>query len=117
MASLLNLLKFILLIIGSWEIATRSTIVQGLKPDIIRGISQLLHENNQYVEVFKVAKEIFEQEHTPTDIRIVINETKRPSGEHSRRYNRPPLSHEIGVLMPNDVTNNRDIVLHYGTVA
>ena len=43
---------------------------------------------------------------------IVINETKRPSGEHSRRYNRP-LSDEIGVLMPNDVTNNRDIVLHY----
>ena len=51
----------------------------------------------------------------PTNIRIVINETKRPSGEHSRRYksyNRP-LSDEIGVLIPNDATNNRDIVLHY----
>ena len=38
--------------------------------------------------------------------------TCQPSGEHSRRYNRP-LSDEIGVLMPNDATNNRDIVLHY----
>ena len=37
---------------------------------------------------------------------------KRSLGEHSRRYNRP-LSDEIGVLMPNDATNNRYIVLHY----
>ena len=94
------------------EIATRSAIVDGLKPDIIRDINQLLHESNHYVEVFKVAKEIFEQEDTPTNVKIVINETKRPLGEHSRRYN-SPLSDEIGVLMPNDATNNRDIVLHY----
>ena len=57
------------------EVAT----MDGLKPDIIRGINQLLHENNHYVEVFKVAKEIFEQENAPTDVKIVINETKRPS--------------------------------------
>ena len=94
------------------EVATRSAIVDGLKPDIIRGINELLHDNNHYVEVFKVTKEIFEQESTPTNGKIVINETKRPSGEHSRRYNRP-LSDEIAVLMPNDATNNRDIVLHY----
>ena len=94
------------------EIATRSAIVDGLKPDIIRGINQLLHKRNHYVELFKVAKEIFEQESTSANVKIVINETKRPSGEHSRRYNRP-FSDEIGVLMPNDVTNNRDIVLHY----
>ena len=86
--------------------------MDGLKPDIIRSINELLHDSNHYVEVFKVAKEIFEQESTPTNVKIVINETKRPSGEHSRRYNRP-LSDEIAVLMPNDATNNRDIVLHY----
>ena len=86
------------------EVATRSAIINGLKPDI----NQLLHQTNHYVELFKVAKEIFEQEDTPTNVRIVINETKRPSGEHSRRYNRP-LSDKIGVLMPNDATSNRDI--------
>ena len=42
------------------EVATRSAIVDGLKPDIIRGINRLLHEDNHYVEMFKVAKEIFE---------------------------------------------------------
>ena len=94
------------------EVATRCAIVDGLKPDIIRGINQLLHDSHHYVEVFKVAKEIFEQEAVPTNVEVVINETKRPSGEHSKRYNRP-LSDEVGVLMPNDATNNRDIVLHY----
>ena len=67
------------------EVATRSAIVDGLKPDINRGINWLLHEDNHYVEIFKVAKEIFEEEDTPTDVKIVINEAKRPSGEHSRR--------------------------------
>ena len=94
------------------EVATRCAIVDGLKPNIIRGINQLLHESHHYVEVFKVAKEIFEQEAVPTNVKVVINEAKRPLGEHSRRYNRP-LSDEVGVLMPNDATNNRDIVLHY----
>ena len=51
------------------EVATRSAIVNGLKPDIIRGINQLLHQNNHYVELFKVAKENFEQEDTPTNVR------------------------------------------------
>ena len=54
------------------DVATRSAIINGLKPDIIRGINQLLHQTNHYVELFKVAKEIFEQEDTPTNVRIVI---------------------------------------------
>ena len=41
------------------EVATRSAIVDGLKPDIISSISELLHDSNHYVEVFKVAREIF----------------------------------------------------------
>ena len=46
------------------------------------------------------------------NIRVVINENKRPVGEHARRYN-SPMCDEVGVLMPNDNVNNRDIVLHY----
>ena len=57
--------------------------------------------------MFELSKEIFEED-TPTDVKVVINETKRPSGEHSRRYNRP-LRDDIALLMPNDATSNRDI--------
>ena len=89
--------------------ATRCAIVDGLKPDIVSGINQLLVDDNHYVEVFKLAKEVFEKQDSPSNIKI---ENKRPTGEHSRRYN-SPLSDEIAVLMPNDNVNNRDIVLHY----
>ena len=65
-----------------------------LKPNIIRGINRLLHEDNHYIEMFKLVQEIFKEEDTPTNVKIAINKTKRLSGEHSRRYNRP-LSHYI----------------------
>ena len=50
--------------------------MDGVKPDIIRGINQLLHDNHHYVEVFKVAKEIFEQEPVPSNVKVVINEIR-----------------------------------------
>ena len=94
------------------EVAARCAIVDGLRPDIVSSINELLINENRYVEVFKVAKEIFEQQDSSTNIKIVINENKRPSGEHSRRYN-SPVNDEIAVLMPNDNISNRDVVLHY----
>ena len=33
--------------------------------------------------------------------KCVINETKRPTGEHARRYN-SALCDEVGILMPNE---------------
>ena len=72
----------------------------------------MLVDNNRYVEVFKLAKEIFEQQDSPSNIKIVINEDKSPMGEYARRFN-SPVSDEIAVLMRNDNANNRDIVLHY----
>ena len=94
------------------EVAARCAIVDGLRPGIVSSINELLIDNNHYVEVFKLAKEIFEQQDNLSNVKIVINENKRPSGEHSRRYN-SPVSDEIAVLMPNDSANNRNIVLHY----
>ena len=72
----------------------------------------MLVDDNHYVEVFKLAKEIFEQQDSPSNIKIVINEDKKPMGEYARRYY-SPVSDKIAVLMPNDNVNNRDIVLHY----
>ena len=94
------------------QVATRCRVVDGLRPDIVSNINQLLIDHNHYVEVFKLAKEIFEQQDNPANVKVVINEAKRPVGEHSRRYN-SPLSDEVGILMPNDNVHNRDIILHY----
>ena len=43
------------------QVATRCQIVGGLRPDIVSNINQLLHNDNYYVQLFKVAKEIFDQ--------------------------------------------------------
>ena len=44
------------------EVATRCAfIVDELRPDIVSKINQLLEDDNHYVEIFKVAKEMFEQ--------------------------------------------------------
>ena len=93
------------------EVAARCAIVDGLRPDIVTDsrINELLINENRYVEIFKLAKEIFEQQESPTNI---INANKRPSGEHSRRYN-SPVSDKIAVLMLNNNISNRDVVLHY----
>ena len=72
----------------------------------------MLSDNNHYVNILKTAKDIFEQQGNPQSIKVVINEERRPAGEHARRYN-SPLSNEIGILMPDNNTHNRDIVLHY----
>ena len=95
-----------------FEVAARCAIVDGLRPDIVSSINELLINENRYVKIFKLAKEIFEQQDSPTNIKIVINENKRPSGEHYRRYN-STVSDEIAVLMPNDNISNKDVVLHY----
>jgi len=84
------------------QVATRCQIVAGLRPDIVSSINQLLHNDNHYVQVFKVAKELFDQQDVPKNIRVVINETKRPTGEHPIRYNNP-LCDEVGVLLPNEM--------------
>ena len=70
------------------EVATRSAIINGLKPDIIRGINQLLHQTNHYVELFKVAKEMFEQEDTPTNVRIKTHDSESRGQEEAGRTRR-----------------------------
>ena len=94
------------------ELAAQCEMVDGLKLNIVSSINKLLINENHYIEIFKLAKEIFEQQDSPTNIKIAINENKRPSGEHSRRYNNP-VSDEIAVLMPNNNMSNRDVVLNY----
>ena len=61
------------------EVATRSAIINGSKPDIIRrGINQLLHQTNHYVELFKVAKEIFDKKTLPLMLGLLLMKQKGP---------------------------------------
>ena len=87
-------------------------IASGLKQDIVHELSLMLHQENQYVQNLQTAQELLRDNDSNQALKVVIYEEKRPRTEHARRFNRP-VSDEIGILMPNAPTNNRDIVLHY----
>ena len=64
------------------QVATRCQIVGGLRSDIVSNIHQLLHNDKHYVQIYKIPKDFFNQQNVPTNIRVVITETTRPTGEH-----------------------------------
>ena len=95
------------------QVTNRCNVVDGLVPEVVLNISQILSDNNHYIRNLKTAKEIFEQHSNPQSIKVVINEERRPSGKHAKRYNSPLVMTLHGILMSNDNTHNRDIALHY----
>jgi len=42
------------------QVTTRCSIVDGLVPEIVQNICEMLSDNNQYVTILKTAKEVFE---------------------------------------------------------
>lgn len=94
------------------ETSMRMSIAGGLKRNIVQELSTMFHNENQYVQQLKTAHEHLLNNNTNEGWKVVIYEEKRPRTEHARRFNRPS-SDEIGILMPNEPTDNRDIVLHY----
>ena len=68
----------------------------------------MVHEKNSYVRSFKYALES-----APTvEFNIVIDERKRPSGEHARRFNAPECN-EVAVILCGEPYCKRDIILKY----
>ncbi|KAG7160822.1 hypothetical protein Hamer_G007576 [Homarus americanus] len=82
---------------------------QNLNADILERITAWLNENNHYVRELKTALEEVRQGNI-NDKKIVIWENKRAQGEHARRFN-APTGAEVAILMSNEPTENRDIVL------
>ena len=84
---------------------------QNLNHDILQTLTLWFHENNKYIKDLKTAREQIQvgnlQEH-----KIVIREDKKPREEHARLYNAPSTSSDIAILMSNEETSTRDIVLH-----
>ena len=88
----------------------RCSLFQGLDPTIISDLQDMLHRHHSYVMQLKCAYEFARSNYDTYD--IVICEEARPNGEHERRYNAPSSSHDVAILMPNEPTGQRDIVLH-----
>lgn len=83
-----------------------------LNRDILQSLTEFLHENNSFICQLKTTKERIEEEHL-VEHKVVIREDRRPQEEHPRRFNAPTTTYEIGILMENEPTANRDIVLRF----
>ena len=91
------------------ETNTCKNTTTGLKEHIVNNLSKMLHQCNQSVQLLKTARELLERDDLHP-CQVVINEERRPPGDHARRFN-VPISDEIGILMPNELTHNQDIVV------
>ena len=80
-----------------------------LRPDILQELTEWFMANNHLVRSLKTAKENIE-ETVAENRKIVISEDKRPVGQHPRRYNAQNAP-EVAILMENEPTNDRDIVI------
>ena len=85
-----------------------NNISPGTKLAVTKELQEMLHTHNSYVRSFKCALDYPNIE----DYRIVINEAKKPSEEHSRRFNAPECN-EITIILADEQHERRDIVLTY----
>ena len=93
------------------ETSTHMNITTGLKEHIVNNFGKMLNQCNQSMQLLKTARDLLERDDLHA-CQVVINEERRPPGDHARRFN-APINDEIGILMPNELTHNRDIVLQY----
>ena len=84
----------------------RCNTIHGIRPDIVLELQRMLHQHNNYVQVFKTALQ-----RMPSDAyRVVIRADKKPAGQHAGRFNEP-MTNEVAVVIVGNEFDRRDIVL------
>ena len=73
-------------------------------------LTKWFHENNHLVRELKTARDVLAEAENSEERQIIIRENKRPQGEHTRCYNAQSAP-EVTILMDNEPTEPRDIVL------
>ena len=67
-------------------------------------------DNNHLIQQLKTAQDYLAEGSINEERMIIIREDKRPQGEHAHRYNAQSAP-EVAILMDNEPTEPRDIVL------
>ena len=96
--------------LDSLDSEIRARQYNNLDNDILHQLTHWFHEHNHLIRSLKTAREEIEDGNIEGNRKIVIREDKRPTGEHARRYN-AQTAPEVAILMEEDATQPRDIVL------
>ena len=92
------------------EAARRCEVVPVVDPSVVAELQHMLHENNNYINVFKTTLDHMNL----TDHRVHIRAEDPPRGQHPGRFNAPTVN-EIAVIMVGDEYGKRDILLQKRT--
>ncbi|GBP39754.1 hypothetical protein EVAR_23080_1 [Eumeta japonica] len=91
------------------EVDNRCAHNPTVKRTIVQKSRMFLHQDNNLVNVFKIALDRM----PPDSHNIVIQADKIPVGEHTRRFNSPTID-EVAVVVAGENLQSRDIVLIVG---
>lgn len=89
------------------EIDNRCAHNPKVKRIIVQELQIFLHQNNNLVNMFKIALDRMSSD----SHNIIIRADKTPTGEHTRRFNSPTID-EVAVVIVGENLQSRDIVLH-----
>ncbi|XP_054266833.1 uncharacterized protein LOC128989005 [Macrosteles quadrilineatus] len=90
------------------ETDRRFEIVPGVEKPTLRKVQTVLHEHNNLIKEFKTAIEVMPDE----SCKLIIHPDRVPHGQHERRYNLPTINEVAAIVVGNDHSTSRDIVLH-----
>ncbi|GBM28047.1 hypothetical protein AVEN_27436-1 [Araneus ventricosus] len=88
------------------EARRRCTLIPRTTKSLIESLQKMLHENNHYVQKFKMAIE----DNPTEDLQIVIKADKKPIEGHERVVNTPALK-EVAIIIAGNDFEKLDIVL------
>lgn len=78
------------------------------KQHIVANLQVMLHDNNQLINTFKLAKD--DPRLSSDDHFIAIHADKIPAGQHRGRFNAPTID-DVAILMVGDPVAPRDIII------
>jgi len=91
------------------EIDRRVEFMQDVDRTIVQKIQHVLHEHNILVREFKTAREKIIRDNT--HLKVVIHPDRVPRGQHERQFNAPTTNEIAAVIVSNEQTTSRDIVV------
>ncbi|KAF5176634.1 hypothetical protein FRX31_033779, partial [Thalictrum thalictroides] len=100
--------------VGSERAIEARTGGNNLNPDIVRSLTELIEQNNPFVEYYHTALRSLQESEQEGSLRVVLNPEFRLVVEpHTdrRRYNLP-TTNEVAVVIPDGADrNSRDVIL------
>ena len=89
--------------------ARRLKIMPKWNENILKTLTQIIEENNNYIKSFKTALELV-KDSSELSLVLVADKNKIPVGEHSRRFNLPQGS-EVAAIMPGEGEGELEVIV------